>query len=111
MGSSGGEFELLKQLDSLAKQTGWRKFALPTVQRARPQQIRALMTMKGWPDRVYFRKGRIIVIETKPETGRDTTPEQDIWLEEWGAVALASDSVKVFLVRPSGFDEIAVWFA
>lgn len=108
MGSSGGELVLQGQLDGLAKQTGWRKFALPTVARRRQNGLQA---SKGWPDRVYFRKGRVLVFETKPETGRDTTTEQDEWLLEWGAVALLSPNVKVFVARPSDFDELAVWFS
>lgn len=105
--SSGGEFALQKRVDGVARERGWRRMAQATAPRG---------STKGWPDRCYFRRGHVIVLEFKAEKDFKLSAEQDEWLQEWDALAaIANDRaegiVRVAIVRPSDYDQIIRWFA
>ena len=53
---------------------------------------------KGFPDILAARKGRLVAIEVKGETG-SMTPEQEDWLN-----VLASAGAETYVARPSDFD-------
>lgn len=105
------ELEFQRQVDDLAKLRGWKKLALDVVQKKR-----ATGTARGWPDRVYFRRGRIVVLEMKAEKGGVVSAEQRAWLDIWcdvASVANRSDelSVTVAVVKPSDMATISRWLA
>ena len=104
------ELAFQRQVDDLAKLYGWRKLALDVVQKKR-----ATGTARGWPDRCYFRRGRIVVLEMKAGKGGVVSPEQQEWLDAWARVALETnvshDIIIVSLVRPADLEQIAGWLA
>lgn len=54
---------------------------------------------KGFPDLICLRDGDILVIELKA-AGRKTTPEQEVWLREWG------DTVaEVYVFTPADYPD------
>lgn len=112
--SSGGELALQADVDTVAKQRGWRRLALPTMRRTSGASAGSQST-KGYPDRTYFRRGHVIVLEFKAEKDFKISAEQQQWLDEWHAVAAIVNAkqlvVIVAVVRPSDYDTIIRWFA
>lgn len=108
--SDGGELELQRWTDETAAAFGWRKFALPTVQRKR---VAGAAGVRGWPDRVYFRRGQIVVLEFKAQRDAVIAGEQVSWLDEWLEVAAAANAcpggrglVRVAVARPADKERI-----
>lgn len=104
--SSGGELDFQAQVDKVARQLGWKRFAQANAPRG---------STKGWPDRCYFRRGHVIVLEFKAEKDFKISSEQQQWIDEWHAVAALVNAkqlvVIVAVVRPSDYDTIIRWFA
>lgn len=109
--SSGGELAFQADVDKVAKQLGWKRFAQANAPRG---------STKGFPDRLYLRRGRLLVLEFKAEKDGRVSPEQAEWMRAWYdvadnlAVAWKSTKpvpVRVALVRPSDYDEIVRWLA
>lgn len=82
------EADLQTLIIELAKVRGWLLWRDNYSQRNRP----------GWPDLVLCRRGRLLFLELKSETGR-VRPEQAEWLE---ALRLVT-GVEVHVVRPSAW--------
>lgn len=101
------ELAFQRQVDDIAKLRGWKKLALDVVQKRR-----ATGTSRGWPDRVYFRKGRVVVLEMKAEKGGRLSDEQEAWLAAWQEFeATAPAHVHVGVVRPSDLEMVSGWLA
>ncbi len=103
----------------------WQRQVLELAQlgRWRVAHFRPAQTAKGWrtpvgadgagfPDLVLTRPPELIFAELKAEKGR-TTPAQEAWLEDLQVVAdmvavveVVAHHVRVFVWRPSDFDEV-----
>jgi ribosomal protein L37E len=86
----------------LARRGGWRSY----------HTFDSRRSSAGFPDLVLVRPPELIFVEVKAEKGK-TTPEQDAWLEDLGVVAhmvacveVVAHHVRVFVWRPSDFDEV-----
>jgi hypothetical protein len=60
----------------------------------------SMHSVKGWPDCILVKNGRMLCVELKSEKGIVTQDQQD-WLEALGRVP----GVEVQVLRPSGFDK------
>lgn len=73
---------------------------------------RVLMGDVGFPDWVFARGGRVLVVELKREDGK-LTPDQGSWLEalgwdgeqdQWLQDRLSCPCLSIYVVRPSDLD-------
>lgn len=96
------EAELQAQIMELATITGWR-FLHVRKSIGRRDGRRGWQTttnLKGWPDLLLWKPGRIVAAELKSDTGQ-TTPEQRDVLG-----SLAAAGVECFVWRPCDWAEI-----
>ena len=57
-------------------------------------------SIKGWPDLLAWKPGRIVAIELKSDTGRATPEQLDV------LASLSAAGVETFIWRPSDWPEI-----
>lgn len=87
------EAELRARVVQLARMLGWRVFSLPIAKTRRP-----VKDAVGYPDLTLARKGEVIWIELKTDSGK-TTPVQDAWRAELP---------EVLVVRPNDMAGLAL---
>lgn len=92
------EKQFSQQVVDLAKLFGWRHYRtwLP------------IHSPAGFPDLVLVKPPRLIFAELKSADGK-TTPKQDEWLADLGAVAATAEweNIGVYVWRPDDLDDIA----
>lgn len=84
------EAELKQRVVDMAHAKGWRVFSLPMIKNTRP-----VKDAVGYPDLTLARRGRVMWIELKTETGL-MSPEQFGWMKELGTACI--------VVRPSDLE-------
>ena len=94
------EAEFQAQVIELAQLRGWLVHAERPAQRQSGHWSTPIQGNAGFPDLVLARGGRLIFAELKSAKGR-MRPEQQAWLD-----ALRPGALRVFLWRPTDWDEI-----
>ena len=98
------EMDFAATVDEMAIAFGWKIYGVLE------QMVYARRLSKGFPDRIMVRRGRLLFIEYKSQTGR-VMPDQTEWLEELGKCRAPEGyrvrgGVEVYLWRPSDLDAI-----
>ena len=89
----------------IAARNGWRTMHIRPARTSTGWRTPVSGGGKGFPDLIAIRRGVLIVAELKVPPNK-TTPEQDLWLEDFRELAAMTDSVKVFLWTPENWGEI-----
>jgi hypothetical protein len=105
-GATMPERALQGQIEALARMAGWavwhdRATNLPRAcwHCGRPPRVRR--NVRGFPDLVLVKPGRLVVAELKSEAGR-LSPDQRAWLALFRAVP----GVEVYEWRPADWEQI-----
>lgn len=98
------EMDFAATVDEMAMAFGWKIYGVLE------QMVYARRLSKGFPDRVMVRRGRLLLIEYKSQTGR-VSPDQETWLDELRKCRApegyrVGGGVEVYLWRPSDLDTI-----
>lgn len=97
------EQAFLHRIIDLAKLRRYRIVHFRPAMTARGAWVTRMDGDAGFPDLVLLRPPRLIFAEVKRSLkGRQTTPEQAIWLAQLGAVP----GVESYLWTPEGWDDI-----
>lgn len=90
-----------QQVEHLLNLFGWRWYHPSPAFRPSGAFSDSFHGMKGFPDYIAVRRGRLVIAELKNEKGR-VTADQHEWLDELGRVP----GIEVFTWRPQQLEEI-----
>lgn len=94
--TSVSEKDFMQNVIELARLTGWLTY----------HTFDSRHSAAGFPDLVLLRRGELIFLELKSETGQ-LSAEQVAWIGGLEAVAGANPKITVRVAKPSQFDELA----